>query len=230
MGDRVDREQKPREEERQVVLAKHVWQGNRIARRHRVASFLWQDNAPFLSWAMLTISLFLFSSISGFSFLQSQMRDKESEQYAVSTVKSGGSANSIETRTETNKQAKKTSEKDKQPLSPTHLKKKEHHQAETMHARLLDHITEQLVFQALTRDSEVDEGDFDADLGQEVRVRVLGGHVEAEAGVVVHVLVAQPQQHTPARHECVLEQDGVHRWVKLLADILDQDGGTVAES
>lgn len=46
----------------------------------------------------------------------------------------------------------------------------------------------------LDGDSEVDEVDFDADFWQVVGVGQLGGHVEPELGVIVHVTVSQPDQ------------------------------------
>ena len=56
------------------------------------------------------------------------------------------------------------------------------------------HLPQQLVFQAVHRDGEVDDVDLDAHLREVVRVRHLGGEVHLEGVRVVHVRVADPYE------------------------------------
>ena len=54
----------------------------------------------------------------------------------------------------------------------------------------MDDHGDQLLFQALLFDREVDEGHLARDLGLVLRVRELGGQVEPEVGVVGDLLLA----------------------------------------
>ena len=60
---------------------------------------------------------------------------------------------------------------------------------------------EQLILEAALRDGEVDQGDLDAHLRQVVRVAQLGGHVQTERLVVVHLRVSQFDQQPPSLSE-----------------------------
>mmetsp|Transcript_10027 Transcript_10027/g.17738 ORF Transcript_10027/g.17738 Transcript_10027/m.17738 type:complete len:446 (-) Transcript_10027:364-1701(-) len=94
----------------------------------------------------------------------------------------------------------------------------------------LDHLAQQLVRQAVHRHREVDQVHLDAHLGQVVRVGVLGGHVQLEQGVVVHVVVPDADQlpvplleHGPLQH-------GLQRRLQLLPHVLQQQRLPVADA
>eukprot|EP00976_Prorocentrum_cordatum_P073780 1181260-Prorocentrum_minimum.AAC.3 len=65
-------------------------------------------------------------------------------------------------------------------------------------ALLADQIPQQLVLQPLGGDGEVDHRHLDAHLRQVVRVGQLGGYVELEVLVIVHVAVPDPHHHAVA--------------------------------
>jgi hypothetical protein len=54
-----------------------------------------------------------------------------------------------------------------------------------------DNVAEQLVFQALACDGEVDDRDLDADLRQVVRVGQFRGDVETEVAIVFNITVSE---------------------------------------
>ena len=61
---------------------------------------------------------------------------------------------------------------------------------------LSTYLPEQLVFKSRLSDSEVNDGDFDADLREVVRVGHLGCHVKSEVLVVVDVAVSETNEET----------------------------------
>eukprot|EP00962_Isochrysis_galbana_P028266 scaffold8907_cov105-Isochrysis_galbana.AAC.3 len=81
---------------------------------------------------------------------------------------------------------------------------------------------EQLVLEALLLDAKVDQARLGRDLGRVVRVGQLGGQVEAEVRVVVHLFVAQPYDLPVAYLDHCARHDGLQRRVELLLDLLHQ--------
>mmetsp|Transcript_66224 Transcript_66224/g.110616 ORF Transcript_66224/g.110616 Transcript_66224/m.110616 type:complete len:433 (-) Transcript_66224:1802-3100(-) len=101
-----------------------------------------------------------------------------------------------------------------------------HHELVLLHLQLRPlkphDIDQKLVLQTFGRDSEVDDGGTDLELGHVVGVRQFGGDEELEVGVVVHVGVAQADQEPPTGLEDLLGQNGVQGGIQLLPHVLQQ--------
>ena len=85
-----------------------------------------------------------------------------------------------------------------------------------------DHFSQQLVFKAFRRDSEVDDGGFDAYLGYVVRVRQFGRQVVFEVAVVGHVLVTKPQQPLLTLLHQLFPKDWFEGGVEFFLDVLHE--------
>ena len=86
------------------------------------------------------------------------------------------------------------------------------------------HDAEQLVFQTIGRDHEVEQRHFDLELRQVVRVAQLGGDVELEVGRVLDGRVAQPDALDAGLLEGLLDEQRLERRVELLEHVLAQYG------
>ena len=88
----------------------------------------------------------------------------------------------------------------------------------------LDDLNEKLVFEALRRHSEVEEGDLDANLRQVVRIGELRGHEEQEIIVVGDLTTTHVDRQLIALLVDVLLEDRFKRRIKILTDVLKKDG------
>ena len=85
-----------------------------------------------------------------------------------------------------------------------------------------DDESEQLVFEALHRDGEVDDRRLRAHFRRIRRVAELRRYVQPEAGHHVDLLLADLHLERATGLDEILLEEVVERWVELLCDVLDE--------